>query len=88
MRIEPNDLVLKFFEELSPQAEGFIYRAPLILTNISDTGASVVFKVKTTAPKSYTVKPSQGILEQGQSCRISITLSGLPESSLLADHKF
>ena len=88
MQIEPNDLVLKFFEELSPQAEGFVYRAPLILTNISDTGASVAFKVKTTAPSSYTVKPSQGILEQGQSCTISITLARMPESLMLADHKF
>jgi hypothetical protein len=88
VRIEPNDLVLKFYEELSPQAEGFVYRAPMTLTNISETGASVAFKVKTTAPNSYTVKPSQGILEQGQSCTINITLAGLPESILLADHKF
>ena len=80
--------MLKFYEELSPQVEGFVYRAPLTLTNIIGSGASVAFKVKTTSPNSYTVKPSQGILEKVQSCTISITMVGLPESIMLADHKF
>jgi len=57
----------------------------LKITNISDK--SVCFKVKTTAPKSYVVRPSNDILPAGQSVEVKIALqtSNMAE---IASHRF
>lgn len=44
----------------------------LKLTNISNSG--VAFKVKTTAPRSYLVRPSNGTLRKGESEEVQIIL--------------
>ena len=77
--------MLKFIEELT---DGCTYRTFINLTNVNETGSSVAFKVKTTAPNCYTVKPSQGVLEQGQSCTVNINLALPPDQVKMADHKF
>lgn len=49
------------------------------------TGSSAVaFKVKTTQPKRYLVKPNQGILEPGQSERIQIQIVPKDRAALAA----
>ena len=47
-------------------------KAYLTIENLSDQ--SVAYKVKTTAPKVYVVKPNQGILDQGSKINIDISL--------------
>ena len=44
----------------------------LKLTNTTDRPA--LFKIKTTAPKSYCVRPNSGVIEAGQSAAISVML--------------
>ena len=44
----------------------------LVITNTHDT--DIAFKVKTTAPKAYLVKPSNDLLEKGKSVEIQILL--------------
>lgn len=44
----------------------------LTITNVLN--GSLAYKVKTTAPKNYVVKPNQGILDKGQKITIDITL--------------
>ena len=44
----------------------------LTLTNI--TNGSVAFKVKTTAPKAYLVRPSNEMLKKGESVDVQILL--------------
>jgi len=50
---------LRFF----PQAESQQYKAYLRINNVSN--GNIAYKVKTTAPKYYVVKPNQGILDRG-----------------------
>jgi hypothetical protein len=38
------------------------------------SNGNVAYKVKTTAPRFYVVKPNQGILDKGQKINIDITL--------------
>ena len=47
-------------------------KAYLVIDNISN--GNVAFKIKTTAPKFYVVKPNQSILDKGQKITIDITL--------------
>lgn len=51
--------------------------ADLSLENTSD--GSVAFKIKTTAPKNYLVRPSSGIIQAGETCKVSIILQPLTE---------
>lgn len=44
----------------------------LTIDNVSN--GSVAYKVKTTAPRFYVVKPNQGILDRNQKITIDITL--------------
>lgn len=67
IRLEPEQ-VLKF----SPSAPNGSANRTLRLTNI--TNNHVAFKVKTTAPKSYLVRPSSGTMSRGDSLEIQITL--------------
>jgi len=58
----------------------------LIVTNCSNN-EFVAFKVKTTAPKSYLVRPSSGILSgKGASAEISIILQ--PQGEATENHRF
>ncbi len=47
-------------------------KAQLDITNVSE--GNLAFKVKTTAPRFYVVKPNQGILDKGQKISVDITL--------------
>jgi vesicle-associated membrane protein-associated protein B len=47
-------------------------KAYLTIANVSQK--NLAYKVKTTAPRYYVVKPNQGILEKGQKINIDITL--------------
>jgi len=42
------------------------------------SSGSVAFKVKTTAPRFYVVKPNQGILDKGAKITIDINLIPSP----------
>uniref|UniRef100_S4RPB8 Motile sperm domain containing 2 n=1 Tax=Petromyzon marinus TaxID=7757 RepID=S4RPB8_PETMA len=53
----------------------------MVLTNA--TQAPVAFKVKTTAPEKYRVRPSNGNLEPGASCDVQIALLSSYEASQL-----
>ncbi len=53
------------------QADGLI-KAYLTIDNISN--GNMAFKIKTTAPKFYIVKPNQSILDKGQKLIVDITL--------------
>lgn len=47
---------------------------------------NITFKIKTTEPKSYTVKPNQGVVGIGDQEKVTISLSPVPSST--ANHKF
>lgn len=59
-------------------------RATMRLTNKSTV--STAFKVKTTAPKQYTVQPNKGFLEPGAALVVSVTATAKAEVE--AAHKF
>lgn len=48
------------------------YKATLTITNTSS--GNLAYKVKTTAPRQYVVKPNQGIIDKGQKVAVDITL--------------
>lgn len=48
---------------------------PLVLENI--TSSTVAFKIKTTAPRGYLVRPSSGLIQAGQSKEIQVILQPL-----------
>jgi hypothetical protein len=80
--LDPDDLHLKFIEDdLGSRA----FKATIRLTASEAATERIAFKVKTTAPNIYTVKPSQGIFEPGQVGTVVITLIGSPEVGI---HKF
>jgi len=54
----------------------------LRVSNVS--GAKVAYKVKTTAPKDYIVKPSNGSLDAGQVAEVKITMQ-LPNGASFQD---
>lgn len=60
-------------------------RTSLTLTNISKV--HVAFKVKTTAPKSYLVKPIHGTMKPGEKQEVHITLKRVPDLSV-SEHSF
>lgn len=45
----------------------------------NDTEETMAFKVKTTAPKLYCVRPNSGVLQPGESTEVTIIFQGLPE---------
>lgn len=59
-------------------------RATMRLTNKSTVSAA--FKVKTTAPKLYTVQPNKGFLEAGAGVVVSVTATAKAEVD--TSHKF
>ncbi|KAJ1613054.1 vesicle-associated membrane protein [Cryptosporidium canis] len=48
---------------------------PLIIENI--TSSTVAFKIKTTAPRGYLVRPSSGLIQSGQTKEIQVILQPL-----------
>lgn len=58
----------------------------LKLTNNSDK--NVAFKVKTTAPKSYLVRPSSGTLRKGESQEVQIILQPQGTDGQANNHRF
>lgn len=58
----------------------------LKLTNKSN--GHVAFKVKTTAPKSYIVKPSSGTMGPGEATHVDITLTSQPQPGEGGNHRF
>mmetsp|Transcript_56093 Transcript_56093/g.149657 ORF Transcript_56093/g.149657 Transcript_56093/m.149657 type:complete len:209 (-) Transcript_56093:224-850(-) len=57
------------------------------LTLTNESQENVAFKVKTTAPKSYMVKPSFGTLKPQESQDVQIIL-GANDASSVGDHRF
>eukprot|EP00747_Dinoflagellata_sp_TGD_P071086 gnl/TRDRNA2_/TRDRNA2_156868_c0_seq3.p1 gnl/TRDRNA2_/TRDRNA2_156868_c0~~gnl/TRDRNA2_/TRDRNA2_156868_c0_seq3.p1 ORF type:complete len:207 (-),score=28.47 gnl/TRDRNA2_/TRDRNA2_156868_c0_seq3:671-1198(-) len=73
LRVNPEDKLV-----FTPQGT----KVNLSLTNISS--GSVAFKVKTTAPKSYLVRPSSGTLKAGESQNVEI----IRTEGAAANHRF
>lgn len=62
------------------------YKTMLQITNITEK-SNLAYKVKTTNPKYYVVKPNQGIVEPSKTVTIDITLL-LSSEENVRDHKF
>jgi hypothetical protein len=60
-------------------------KSALSITNVSRD--NLAYKVKTTAPRQYIVKPNQGILEPGARITVDISLIPAPENNI-EDNKF
>lgn len=45
----------------------------------NDTESPIAFKVKTTAPKLYCVRPNSGVLQPGEAGQVTIIFQGLPD---------
>nr|XP_017234506.1 PREDICTED: vesicle-associated protein 1-1-like isoform X3 [Daucus carota subsp. sativus] len=71
MNIEPREL--KFAFELKKQIS-----SSLTLFNKSDK--HVAFKVKTTNPKKYCVRPNTGVVQPGSTCDITVTMQAQKEA--------
>ncbi|CAD7964056.1 unnamed protein product [Amoebophrya sp. A120] len=57
----------------------------LLINNVS--GKHVCYKVKTTAPKSYVVRPSNDVLKPGGSATVKIVLQ-TDDLSVITQHRF
>merc|ERR1719149_243845 len=57
------------------------------LTLINKSSGNVAFKVKTTAPKSYVVRPSSGLLKSNESSEVQIILQPSQEAGS-NNHRF
>ena len=55
--INPEDLNLRFVQE-----SGGAYKASFSIMNTHPKVENIAFKVKTTAPQQFTVKPNQGVI--------------------------
>ncbi|XP_059633944.1 vesicle-associated protein 1-3 [Cornus florida] len=71
LNIQPSEL--KFPFELRKQSS-----CSMQLTNKTDQ--YVAFKVKTTNPKKYCVRPNTGIVLPGSSCNVTVTMQAQKES--------
>lgn len=58
----------------------------LLVKNIYNT--NIIIKVKTTAPKSYLVKPNTAVLEPGDTKELTIKMQPLDEIPAEVSHKF
>lgn len=67
-------------------ASGKQVSATLVIKN--PTEDSVCFKVKTTAPTSYCVRPNSGLLKANDSIDISVILQKLPKEGEVCKDKF
>uniref|UniRef100_A0A5B6Z9E5 Putative vesicle-associated protein 1-3 isoform X1 n=1 Tax=Davidia involucrata TaxID=16924 RepID=A0A5B6Z9E5_DAVIN len=73
LNIQPTEL--KFSFELRKQSS-----CSMQLTNKTDQ--YVAFKVKTTNPKKYCVRPNTGIVLPGSTCNVTVTLQAQKEAPL------
>jgi len=53
-------------------------KSTLTVTNTS--AGNIAYKIKTTAPRQYVVKPNQGIVDRAQKISVDITLIQSPVS--------
>lgn len=60
--------------------------ANLLLENLS--GVHVAFKIKTTAPKGYLVRPSTGTIKPGEALTVQIILQPLSEVPNVVNDRF
>lgn len=79
LRLEP-ETELKFSKSPTSSSPN----RTLKLTNL--TNSNVAFKVKTTAPKSYLVRPSSGSLKANEGCEVQIILQHQWDGS--SHHRF
>mmetsp|Transcript_6785 Transcript_6785/g.18830 ORF Transcript_6785/g.18830 Transcript_6785/m.18830 type:complete len:217 (-) Transcript_6785:80-730(-) len=77
LTVNPDDVVV--FTKTQMNNPG----TSLTLTNVSE--GHVAFKVKTTAPKSYVVKPSYGTMKPGEKQEVQIILQLSPDLSVSSD---
>ncbi|KAK1381789.1 Vesicle-associated protein 1-2 [Heracleum sosnowskyi] len=71
LNIEPREL--KFTFELRKQISSS-------LTLINKTDKDVAFKVKTTNPKKYCVRPNTGVVLPGSTCDVTVTMQAQKEA--------
>ncbi|XP_020112496.1 vesicle-associated protein 1-3 isoform X2 [Ananas comosus] len=71
LEIQPNEL--KFPFELKKQSS-----CSMQLTNKTDQ--YVAFKVKTTNPKKYCVRPNTGVVSPGSTCDVTVTMQAQKEA--------
>ncbi|VDN23581.1 unnamed protein product [Gongylonema pulchrum] len=81
IRITPQELAFK-----GPFTDVVV--CPMKLTNTADR--QVCFKVKTTAPKQYCVRPNSGFIEAGETVEVSVMLQPFEATNTEAfeKHKF
>ncbi|KAJ3680527.1 hypothetical protein LUZ60_016805 [Juncus effusus] len=70
LKVQPSELKMPF--ELHKQNSCYMQ-----LTNKTDQ--HVAFKVKTTNPKKYSVRPNTGVVQPGGSCNVTVTMLGPKE---------
>lgn len=58
IQIDPADLELKYFIDADNSNQQKSLKSQIVITNVNQIGASIAFKVKTTSPQSYVVKPT------------------------------
>ena len=56
--------------------DGSLLKSVLRIKNVSK--GSIAYKIKTTAPKYYVVKPNQGILDEASDISVDIQLNPHP----------
>ncbi|XP_074359007.1 vesicle-associated protein 1-2-like [Apium graveolens] len=71
LNIEPREL--KFAFELRKQISSS-------LTLLNKTDNHVAFKVKTTNPKKYCVRPNTGVVQPGSTCDVTVTMQAQKEA--------
>ncbi|XP_024995371.1 vesicle-associated protein 2-2-like [Cynara cardunculus var. scolymus] len=81
--LEVDAKAIKFICEVKKQSTTSVH-----LSNISDE--YVAFKVKTTSPKRFCVRPNSGIISPKSACDFSVTMQGLrsPASEVECKDKF
>ena len=79
--------------EIDPKEEIELEKQPgmqstgwICLCNVK--GGNVAYKVKTTKPEFYIVRPNQGILTPGKTEKVQITLKVLPKELTELSHRF
>lgn len=80
LRITPEDVIVFPLVLYTP------LNSNLKLENISED--SVAFKIKTTAPKGYLVRPSTGVIKAGEAQTIQIILQPLSEAPKTLNDRF
>lgn len=78
IEVEPNELSFEYPSRDRSRAKLYIYN----INNYYTT-----FKIKTTTPKQYSVRPTSGMISPNSSCSISISLAAAPEAAPSAPDK-